>query len=101
MCLSYLEWQGPLDGCPPLHVLTNLSVIYTCTGTGEKGLRSYQHKARVGCSSPYQVKTSRHGALHLFTCLSQAAPLSREIFSPVKHDSPRVGAHCPMLFGQP
>lgn len=100
MCLSFLEWQGPLDGCPPLRVLTDLFVVYTCTRVGEKGLWSHQHKVRVGCSSPYQVKTSRHGALRLSTCLSQAAPLSREVFPPVKHDPPRVGAHCPMLFGQ-
>lgn len=85
---------------PPLRVLTDLSVIYTPTGFGGKGLWSYQHEVRVGCGSPYQVlKTSRHGVTDLSTCLSQAAPLSREVFPPVKHDPPWIGVCCPMLYG--
>lgn len=51
---------------PPLHVFTDLSVIYASTGVGVKGLWGHQHKVGVGCGSPYQVlKTSRHGNVHL------------------------------------
>ena len=85
---------------PPLCVLTDLSVIYTPTGVGGKGLWSHQHEVRVGCGSPYQVlRTSRHGVPHLSTCLIQAALLSREVFPPVKHNPPWIAAHCPMLCG--
>jgi len=83
---------------PTLCVLTYLSVIYTPIGVGGKGLWSHQCKVGAGCGSPYQVlKTSRHGAHTSSPAHPRAAPPSREVFPPVRHDALWVGAHCPML----
>lgn len=66
----------------PLHDLTDLSVIYTPTGVGGRGLWGHQHKVRVGCGSPYQVlKTSRHGVPHFSTCPSQGCTTLQGNFS--------------------